>query len=56
MVYKPQVNEVAEEPVVNTQDTEPLFVQNEEQRDSRLWSEITQEEYLKAAQERKNKG
>jgi hypothetical protein len=56
MVHKSQVNEVVEESIVNTQDAEPLFVQNEEQRDSRLWSEITQEEYLKAAQERKYKG
>lgn len=54
MVYTSQVNEVVEKPIVN--NTEPLFVQNEEQRDSRLWSEITQEEYLRAAQERKNKG
>ena len=36
-------------------NNDPLFVQNEEQKDSHLWSEITQEEYLKAAQQRKNK-
>jgi hypothetical protein len=36
-------------------NSDPLFVQNEEQKDSHLWSEITQEEYLKAAQQRKNK-
>ncbi len=34
-------------------DSDPLFVQNEEQKDSQLWSQITQEEYLKAAQQKK---
>jgi hypothetical protein len=56
MVYKPQVNEVTEEPVVNTQDTdEPLFVQNEEQLDSGLWTKtanaISQEEYTEVSRQ-----
>lgn len=47
----------AEIPVVEKSTDEPLFVQNEEQKDSSgLWSKISQEEYIKAAQEKKNKG
>jgi len=47
--------EHGEIPNVETPNNDPLFIQNEEQKDSHLWSEITQEEYLKAAQQRKNK-